>query len=518
MILSCQYGSYVPAAPASAQPSKTDKNPSLNAPQIAQLRSQVSAFHLLNANQPVPQYLQNASQGTPPPGLAGQPTAPNPLGNTFEGKVAESTVQNIVARNMEARIDVDGATGSGSEDEKVTTPPVPPYAMEFDQSSLVYPYNAYQNPEEYAMRKFDTDIAVPHSKMQRLLVPSVMPRGLDPYLLMQERNKFIETRMAWRMKELEEMDSTIGGGEQGAKDVPGILEDKKPSTNLGIQARIELMQLRLAGKQRLLREDMVRAMHAATQLPADRSQFRRFRNHTLRDARETEQAERRQRTERELRGKQRHLQYIQGICDHGQAMISQGLQRGATGERYRKLGKAMQKLHADTEREEAKRVERIAKERLKALKNDDEDAYLALLGDAKNSRIGHLLKQTDQYLETLAAAVVEQQNDDVHRDQMALDAPFEQEEGPANEAMFGARRQDGEEEGAESKAGKVDYYAIAHKTQEKVTGQASILTGGTLKDYQIKGLQWMISLYNNRLNGILADEMVSLTTSQLDQG
>jgi SNF2 family DNA or RNA helicase len=28
-----------------------------------------------------------------------------------------------------------------------------------------------------------------------------------------------------------------------------------------------------------------------------------------------------------------------------------------------------------------------------------------------------------------------------------------------------------------------------------------------LKEYQIKGLQWMISLYNNNLNGILADEM-----------
>ena len=31
--------------------------------------------------------------------------------------------------------------------------------------------------------------------------------------------------------------------------------------------------------------------------------------------------------------------------------------------------------------------------------------------------------------------------------------------------------------------------------------------GGTLKEYQIKGLQWMVSLYNNHLNGILADEM-----------
>jgi ATP-dependent helicase STH1/SNF2 len=34
-----------------------------------------------------------------------------------------------------------------------------------------------------------------------------------------------------------------------------------------------------------------------------------------------------------------------------------------------------------------------------------------------------------------------------------------------------------------------------------------MMEGGLLKDYQVKGLQWMISLYNNRLNGILADEM-----------
>jgi hypothetical protein len=33
------------------------------------------------------------------------------------------------------------------------------------------------------------------------------------------------------------------------------------------------------------------------------------------------------------------------------------------------------------------------------------------------------------------------------------------------------------------------------------------LVGGDLKEYQLAGLQWMISLYNNKLNGILADEM-----------
>ena len=30
-----------------------------------------------------------------------------------------------------------------------------------------------------------------------------------------------------------------------------------------------------------------------------------------------------------------------------------------------------------------------------------------------------------------------------------------------------------------------------------------------MRDYQIRGLNWMISLYENGINGILADEMVS---------
>lgn len=30
---------------------------------------------------------------------------------------------------------------------------------------------------------------------------------------------------------------------------------------------------------------------------------------------------------------------------------------------------------------------------------------------------------------------------------------------------------------------------------------------GEMRDYQIRGLNWMISLYENNINGILADEM-----------
>ena len=140
---------------------------------------------------------------------------------------------------------------------------------------------------------------------------------------------------------------------------------------------------------------------------------------------------------------------------------------------------------------------------MKALKADDEEAYI---DTAKDTRITHLLRQTDAYLDSLAQAVVAQQNEGgpMH------ETGFEQEEGPANEATFGAQI-NADDVADDDK--KVDYYAVAHRISEKVTKQPNILVGGKLKDYQVKGLQWMVSLYNNRLNGILADEMVSFAIS-----
>lgn len=69
------------------------------------------------------------------------------------------------------------------------------------------------------------------------------------------------------------------------------------------------------------------------------------------------------------------------------------------------------------------------------------------------------------------------------------------------------------------------YYSIAHTIHEKVTEQASIMVNGSLKEYQLKGLEWLVSLYNNNLNGILADEMglgktiqtISLVTYLMDK-
>ena len=42
---------------------------------------------------------------------------------------------------------------------------------------------------------------------------------------------------------------------------------------------------------------------------------------------------------------------------------------------------------------------------------------------------------------------------------------------------------------------------------DRLTYQPSILKNGILKDYQLNGLNWLISLFKLGINGILADEM-----------
>ena len=380
--------------------------------------------------------------------------------------------------------------------------PIPegPY-LEDDTSSIVYPYNAFTHPCSI-IRNATT------SKQHRLIVPSVMPSGLDPHEIIAERNRFIEARIEQRIRELSSLPSMLGDGALPPA-IPGneatSLHSSKnshpsPHAHGKLRALIELKGLRVREKQRSLRAQVVERLTHGTLLPIDRKEFRRYRKPTMRDARATEQLERKQRQDRERRAKQKHLEYLGVICKHGQDMLEANRNKALKASR---MGKAVQGFHAHAEKEEQKRIERISKERLKALKADDEEAYMKLIDTAKDTRITHLLKQTDSYLDSLAQAVVAQQNDDVHRDgPHDSTLPFETEDGPTDETTFGAQRGDDEED-----KGKVDYYAVAHKIAEKVTAQPAILVGGKLKDYQIKGLQWMVSLYNNRLNGILADEM-----------
>ena len=177
------------------------------------------------------------------------------------------------------------------------------------------------------------------------------------------------------------------------------------------------------------------------------------------------------------------------------------------------LYKQINNFHQLTEKEESKKLEKNAKQRLQALKANDEEAYLKLLDETKDHRITHLLKQTNQFLDSLTEQVRAQQTEANGFFATPRSASPEQLATPVPE---GLEQQGGETGGAAGQAGadikeelrdKTDYYEVAHKIKEKIEKQSTLLVGGTLKEYQLKGLEWMVSLYNNHLNGILADEM-----------
>ena len=258
-----------------------------------------------------------------------------------------------------------------------------------------------------------------------------------------------------------------------------------PNAHGKLHAIIELMALRVREKQRLLRAQVMEQLNRGTLLPLDQKDFRRPRCPTLRDARTTEQLECKQCADGEHCMKQKHPEQLVVICNHGKEMI---VMNRAHQDRMLKLGRAVQNLRSFTEKEEAKRMERISRERLKALRADDEEAYMKLIDTAKYTLITHLLRQTDAYLDSLAQAVMAQQNDDVHVDTFNASA-----EEATDETTFGAQKTIEPDE-----KGKIDYYAVAHRIKEKVSKQPNILVGGTLKEYQLKGLQWMVSLYSNR--------------------
>lgn len=47
----------------------------------------------------------------------------------------------------------------------------------------------------------------------------------------------------------------------------------------------------------------------------------------------------------------------------------------------------------------------------------------------------------------------------------------------------------------------------------RLSTQPSVIANGTMREYQLQGLNWLIHLYDNGINGILADEMVMLQPS-----
>ena len=433
----------------SANKSVSSTSQSFTPEQLFVLKNQIQAFRLLSRNLTIPANIQkqlfpSKKPSTQPDGAMAAPPQPEPT----------SAPQT------------DG-----------TASPAP--ASKTWYETYVSPFDSLAPSISFA------DHAM---RSKRPRIPALLPSGVDIDEVREERERILYNRVQARKAELGALPANVGVWDTSKSD------EARSDDSTKLKALIEYKMLSLLQKQRDFRKEIQHELftHDNLAMTANRSLHRRLKKQSLREAKITEKLEKQQRDARESKERKKQSDHLQAIIHHGRELQTNA---SSQHQRQHRLGRMMIAHHQHMEREEQKRIERTAKQRLQALKANDEETYMKLLGQAKDSRISHLLNQTDGFLKQLAASVRAQQ-----RSQQAHygEDQFEDEEEEEEDEV------DSEDE---SGGRKVDYDAIAHRIKESVTVQPSILVGGTLKEYQVKGLQWMISLYNNNLNGILADEM-----------
>ena len=433
--------------------------------QLGLLRQQISAFKLLGKNAGVSLQLQQAifqqrqRRQAPPVDPAQQTPGAKPAGSQPQADSSKS-----VAAGEQAALDEASSTPKPHTYKSVKSP----YGSSMIQSDIKY--------FDHAQRK------------NRWFIPGVFPTGIDFDHLRYEREVVVFNRMSQRYSELKTLPANLAHWDSTKETV-------EADDSLKRKAIIEMKGLGLYAKQRALREKIGRLMmhYDNLAMTTNRTNYRRMKKQNVREARITEKLEKQQRDARETREKKKHTDFLRAIYTH-RAEIHENA--NAQKQKSHKLSRLMYQQHFHIEKEEQKRIERTAKQRLQALKANDEEAYLKLLDQAKDTRITQLLKQTDGFLNQLASSVKAQQRQAAERYGEGAELP--EEESDIEEL------EDDEEGGGK----KIDYYAVAHRVREEVTEQANMLVGGHSKGVPGQGfavddfsIQQQPQWYSCRRNG-----------------
>lgn len=131
---------------------------------------------------------------------------------------------------------------------------------------------------------------------------------------------------------------------------------------------------------------------------------------TVQDARLTERIEHQRRFELERKRKMLHQEWLHAIVQHHHDFKE--FHRTCKSSRI-KLKQKLTQWHANEEMRQKREEERRERERMRRLMEEDEDGYRRLIDEKKHKRLAHLLKQTDEYVDSLTQAVRE------HRVQMS---------------------------------------------------------------------------------------------------
>ena len=231
-------------------------------------------------------------------------------------------------------------------------------------------------------------------------------------------------------------------------------------------------------------------------MPLDRKYYKKPVPQFLKKEKLNDKFEQQLRCGYDMRKKAKQKQHI------NQVMEAQKLFMEMKKEKQNKLKKRVNMCKSSIESleiKDKKERDRKERERIQYLKQNNMEEYLKLLNEAKDSRLKDFMNQTDQFIDEIKGKINIQK--EIIKDTKKTSEEMEIEEKEKDEKD--------PEKNKEEKKDKVgaNYYQTAHCKQEEIEEQPKMLRYGKLKSYQIKGLQWLVSLYVNNLNGILADEM-----------
>lgn len=175
---------------------------------------------------------------------------------------------------------------------------------------------------------------------------TTMPRpcGIDPLVLLQERENRVAARIAARIEQV--------------SNLTPIIPEK-----LRIQAQIEIKALKCLNFQRQLRSEILNCIRrdSALETSVNLKAYKRTKRQGLREARATEKLEKQQKMEAERKRRQKNQEFLNAVLNNGKEFKEFHKQNQA---KLAKINKAIINYHANAEREQKKEQERREKERM----------------------------------------------------------------------------------------------------------------------------------------------------------
>ncbi|XP_062233157.1 chromatin structure-remodeling complex protein SYD-like isoform X2 [Phragmites australis] len=281
--------------------------------------------------------------------------------------------------------------------------------------------------------------------------------------------------------------SRISGSYEKLKENVNSSEDLSAKT----KSVIELKKLQLLPLQRRVRSEFLLDFFKPNTADLERIKAVKKHRHGRR-VKQLEKIEQKMKEERQKRIRERQKEFFADIEAHREK-LEDGFK--VKRERVKGFNRYIKEFHKRKERIHREKLDRIQREKINLLKNNDVEGYLRMVQDAKSDRVKQLLRETEKYLQKLGGKLQNAKSTDGRASYIS------DRSDTANDIEDEIYQPQHYLESNEK------YYQLAHSVKEIVNDQPSYLQGGKLREYQMNGLRWLVSLYNNNLNGILADEM-----------